>query len=269
MVNVHPTAIVDPNAKIGKEVKIGAYSIIGANVELEDRVNIMSHVCIDGHTKIGEDTTIYPFSVIGYAPPDLKYKGEESRLVIGKNCTLREHVTIHTGTADDRMETTIGDNCLLMANAHVAHDCVLGNNVIMANCAALGGHVEVGDFAIIGGLAAVHQKVKIGAYSIIGGMSGVVGDVIPFGNVSGERASLIGLNVIGLKRRNIENKQIIDMNKAYDDIFLKGSDLFANRLAEVENVYKDDEYIMKIVDFIKSSGNRLCKPNKEKESNAA
>ncbi len=267
-IDIHPTAIIDKNAKLGKGVKVGAFSIIGANVVLGDNVEVMSHVLIEGNTTIGEGTKIFPFSVIGFPPPDLKYRGEDSRLVIGKNNVLREHVTIHTGTAVDRNETTLGDNNLLMANAHVAHDCVLGNNIIMANCAALGGHVVIEDFAIIGGLSAVHQRVRIGTHAIVGGMTGVDGDVIPFGRVVGERGYLAGLNTIGLKRKNIDNAEILAMNKAFKKLFLDDSDLFDNRVEKVENEYADNEMVKQIIGFIRTeSVSPLCKPELKATSN--
>ncbi len=267
---IHPTAIVDNAANIAADVKIGPYCVIGPNVTLAAGVEIMSHVCIEGKTTIGEGTKIFPFSVIGFNPPDLKYKGEDSRLVIGKNNVIREHVTMHTGTAVDRNETTIGDNCLFMANSHVAHDCIIGNNVIMANCAALGGHVVVEDFAIIGGLSAVQQRVRIGAYSIVGGMSGVDGDLIPFGRAVGDRARLAGLNTIGLKRNNIPNSRIIAMNEAFKKLFIEDYDVFEKRLSDVAAEFSDDEFIMRIVDFVSNEkAKTLCKPVMGETSNAA
>lgn len=269
MSNIHPTAIIDSKAQVADDVQIGPYSIIGPNVKLEKGVKIWSHVCIEGHTTIGENTQIYPFCIIGFPPPDLKYQGEESRLVIGKNNIIREHVTIHVGTAADRMETTIGNNNLLMANAHIAHDCVIEDNVIMANCATLGGHVRICEGAIIGGLAAIHQRVKIGAYAIVGGMSGVVGDLIPYGSAAGERARLIGLNVIGLKRKQFSNEQIINMNKAYKMLFEDQTDVFETRMKEVETQFGSDPYIMQIIEFMRSDTGRLCKPQSTSELNAA
>jgi UDP-N-acetylglucosamine acyltransferase len=267
---IHPTAIVDSAACLAPDVKVGPYSIIGPNVTLASKVEVMSHVCIEGHTSIGEGTQIFPFSVIGFPPPDLKYKGEDSRLVIGKNNVIREHVTIHTGTAVDRNETTIGDNCLFMASSHVAHDCIIGSNVIMANCAALGGHVIIEDFAIIGGLSAVQQRVRIGAYSIVGGMSGIDADLIPFGRAVGDRARLAGLNTIGLKRNNIPNSRIIAMNEAFDRLFLEDYDVFEKRVSDVAKEFSDDEFIMRIINFISDEQTKtLCKPVMGETSNAA
>ena len=261
MANIHPTAIVDKNAQIADDVSIGPFSVIGAKVVLKSGVQVMSHVCIEGDTIIGERTQIYPFCVIGFPPPDKKYQGEESKLVIGSDNVIREHVTIHTGTAVDRNETTIGDGCLLMANAHVAHDCIIGNNVIMANCAALAGHVVIEDNAILGGLSAVQQRVRIGANAILGGMTGLDSDLIPYGRAVGERASLEGINTIGLKRKSVDNAQILTINKAFKALFVDNGDVFETRLAKVAEEYKDNEMVMQIVDFIRSDMNKtLCKP---------
>ncbi len=205
---IHPTAFVDPKAEIGAGVEIGAFSVIGPQVTLHDNVKLWSHVVIEGITTIGEASEIYPFSVIGCAPPDRKYKGEPSRLVIGKDTIIREHVTMHTGTANDRMETTIGNGGLFMAGTHVAHDCVLGDNVIMANQSAIAGHVQLGNNVIIGGLAAVMQRVRIGDGAIIGFLSAVENDVIPYGLVHGERAFLDGINIIGLERSGVDKEHI-------------------------------------------------------------
>ncbi len=269
MTLIHPTAIVHKKAQIADNVRIGPYSIIGEGVKLSSGVEVMSHVCIEGETYIGENTKIFPFAIVGFPPPDLKYRGEKSRLVIGSNCVLREHVNIHTGTAVDKNQTTIGDNCLLMANVHIAHDCVIGNNVIMANNATLGGHVIVGEFAIIGGLAAILQRVRIGDFAIIGGMSGVVGDVIPFGKVAGDRARLCGLNIIGLKRRNLSSEKIVTLNKAYKKIFKDNYELFEKRVDDVAKEHSNDENIMRIIDFVKQESTMpLCKPGDEEDLDA-
>jgi UDP-N-acetylglucosamine acyltransferase len=217
--NIHPTAIVAASAHLGKDVKIGPYSIVGANVTLEDHVELMSHVVVDGHTTIGAHTTVFPFASLGLAPQDLKYKGEASKLTIGKHCVIREYVTMNPGTEGGDMITSVGDYCLFMVSAHVAHDCRVGSHIIMANHATLGGHVEVGDYAILGGLAAIHQRVRIGAHAIIGGMSGIERDVIPYGMAMGERASLVGLNLVGLKRRGFSRPAIDALRAAYSELF--------------------------------------------------
>ena len=258
MGNIHSTAIIEDGAVIPASCKIGPYSVIGPKVKLGENVEIMSHVVIDGDTTIGDGTKIFPFSVIGFPPPDKKYMGEDSKLVIGKNNTLREHVTIHTGTAVDRNETTIGDNCLLMANAHVAHDCILGNNIVMANCAALAGHVEVGDGAIIGGLAAVHQYVRIGAYSIVGGMTGLGEDLIPYGRATAVRGKLSGLNLIGLRRQECSKKEIAELNKAFKMLFIDKTDLFEKRLDKISKQFKNDDRVKSIVNFVKEDMSKIC-----------
>lgn len=265
MTKIHETAIVSKKAQLANDVFIGPYCVIGDNVVLEKGVHLVSHICIEGSTQIGENTKIHPFASIGFEPQDLKYDGEKSKLIIGKNNKIREYVTIHPGTAGDRMETRIGDDCLLMINAHVAHDCMIGNNVILANNATLAGHVEVGDFAIIGGLSAIHQFVRIGAHAIIGGMSGVAADVIPYGNVFGERASLAGLNIVGLKRRQFSNDEIHDLRKVYSILFQEDRDTFERRLAEVEQRYSNNEIAKKLIEFLKQDSNRaICLPKEKK-----
>ncbi len=261
--NIHPTAIIEDGARVPASVKIGPYCVIGPHVSLGENVELKSHVVIEGHTEIGDGTVIYPFASIGGAPQDLKFEGEESRLIIGKNNTIREHVTMNPGTKGDRLETVIGDNGLFMMACHVAHDCRIGNNVIMANNATLGGHVHVGDHVVIGGLAAVHQFIRIGDHAIIGGMSGVESDIIPFGRVKGERAFLAGLNLVGLERRGFSKDDIRDLQKAYNRLFDEEGTL-ENRLADVENNYKDNETVSKILQFAKEKTRfPLCQPQRK------
>ena len=197
MAAVHATAVVDTQAKLGADVFVGPFCMVGPEVTLDEGVVLHSHVVVAGRTRIGARTQIFPFASIGHPPQDLKYAGEPSELVIGADNRIREQVTMNPGTQGGGMVTRIGDRCLFMVGAHVAHDCQLGNGVIMANNATLAGHVTVGDNAIIGGLSAVHQFVRIGRNAMIGGMSGVEHDVIPFGLVLGDRARLSGLNIIG------------------------------------------------------------------------
>lgn len=261
--SIHPTAIVHPNAKIGANVSIGPYSIVGAHVTLGDNVVLHSHVVVDGHTSIGEGTRIFPFASIGHAPQDLKYHGEESRLVIGKNNMIREHVTMNPGTESGGMITNVGDNCLFMMSCHIAHDCQIGNNVIMANNATLGGHVHVGDFAFIGGLAAVHQFIRIGNHAVIGGMSGVENDVIPYGRVKGERAFLAGLNLIGLERRGFGKDDIRVLQKAYNQLFADDGTL-EQRLEQVEKDYADQPQVMELIKFAREKTRfPLCQPTRK------
>lgn len=259
-VYIHPTAIVEKGAELGKGVYIGPYCIIGPEVSLSAGVNLHAHVSITGKTTIGENTQIFSLACIGGAPQSVKYKGEPTELVIGKNNIIREHVTIHRGTVQDRGITQIGDNGVFMVSTHIAHDCKIGNNVIMANNATLGGHVYVGDFANLGGLCAVHQYVRIGKHSMIGGMSGVENDVIPYGSVMGNRARLSGLNVIGLKRRGFSRESIHSLRNAYRLLFAPEGTLL-ERLEDVAELFKDHEAVMDIIDFMRVETDRsLCLP---------
>ena len=220
---IHPTAIVADGAILGKDVIIGPYCIIGSNVTLDEGVQVISHVNIDCITHIGAHSLIYPFASINKTQ-DRKYNGEPSTIEVGKNTIIREYVTIQPGTSAGIMKTIIGENCLLMAGVHVAHDCVLGDNVIMANYATLAGHVVVGNNVNIGGLSAVRQFVRIGDYAIIGGMSGVEKDVVPYAMVVGERANLHGVNIIGMKRHGYSNAEIQQVQAIYQSIFNENDD---------------------------------------------
>ncbi len=258
--DIHSTAIIEDGAEIAPGVSIGPYCVVGPHVNLASGVKLKSHVVIEGHTTIGENTIVYPFASLGSAPQDLKYAGEESRLVIGKNNTIREHVTMNPGTQGGAMETRVGDNGLFMMSTHVAHDCVIGNNVIMANNATLGGHVHVGNHVVIGGLAAVHQFIRIGDFAVIGGMSGVESDVIPFGRVKGERAFLAGLNLVGLERGGFTKDQVKTLQKAYAQMF-EGDDTFDKRVDAVANDYASDEAVQSIVRFARAKTRfPLCQP---------
>ena len=217
--NIHPTAIVADGAKIAEGVSIGPYSIVGSQVELGPGVELISHVCIEGKTTIGANSRIFPFASIGHQPQDLKYHGEESILQIGNNCIIRENVTINPGTEGGGMRTMIGNDCLFMANSHVAHDCKVGNNVILANSVGLAGHAIVDDFVTFGGLCVVYQFVHVGAHAFVGAHSMVDGDIIPFGMALGNRAKLAGLNLVGLKRRNFSREDIQTLRTAYRMIF--------------------------------------------------
>jgi UDP-N-acetylglucosamine acyltransferase len=262
MANVHATAIVDPGAKLGKGVVVGPYCTVGPDVELAEGVEVRSHVVLDGRTRVGAGTVIYPFASIGVRPQDLKYKNEPSELIIGANCTIREHVTVNPGTEGGGMLTSIGDNVLLMIGAHVAHDCRIGNNCIIVNQVLLGGHVQVEDFAVIGGGSGVHQFVRIGKHAMIGGLSAVEGDVIPYGTVMGNRARLEGLNIIGLKRRGFSRDDIHALRAAYRTIF--GADqgtVLAQRVDEVAATYKEHVPVQEVVDFLKAGSSRaICRP---------
>ncbi len=263
MTDIHPTAVVDDGAKIGDGVVIGPYCVVGPEVQLGDGVELRSHVVVDGRTEIGVNTKIFPFASIGLQPQDLKYHGEASRLEIGRNNIIREHVTMNPGTEGGGMLTKIGDDCLFMVGAHVAHDCQIADHAILVNNATLAGHVEVGEWAIIGGLSAVHQFVRIGKHSMIGGMSGVENDVIPYGSIIGNRARLCGLNIIGLKRRNFSREVIHELRKAYRLIFAAEGTI-AERLEDVSEDFSDIEPVMEILQFIGANSSRaICQPTLE------
>jgi len=261
---IHPTAIIADSVKLGDNVTIGAYCVVDGNVEIGDGTRLISHVSISGNTKIGKNCQIFPFASLGHIPQDLKYHGEASSLIIGDNNTIREHVTMNGGTEGGGMETSVGNGCLFMVGAHVAHDCKVGNSVILANNATLAGHVEVGDFSIIGGLAAVHQFVRIGAHAVVGGMSGVEHDVIPYGSVMGERANLAGLNLVGLKRRGFDRDAIHALRNAYKMIFEdagENGETLASRAQKAKESYKDFAAVMEILGFMDNKSHRsLCVP---------
>lgn len=256
----HPTAIVDPKATLGQGVRIGAYSVVGPQVTLGDGVMLHSHVVIDGETRIGEATEIFPFASIGHRPQDKKFKGENSRLVIGARNVIREHVTMNPGTEGGGLLTQVGSDCLFMASSHVAHDCMVGNHVILANNATLAGHVSVGDFAIIGGLSAIHQFVRIGAHAFIGGMSGVEKDVIPYGTVKGERASLDGLNLVGLKRRNVERERIHALRHVFKELFLKTEGTLSTRAEALRANYPQEEATALLSFVLTDTSRSFCTP---------
>jgi UDP-N-acetylglucosamine acyltransferase len=219
MTQIHPTAIVHPKAELAQGVRIGAYSIIGAQVKIGKDTEIGPHVVIEGHTQIGERNRISPFTSIGSPPQDIGYRGEDTRVIIGHDNLIREYVTINRATTKQEWQTVIGDQNYLMAYTHIAHDCILGNRVVMSNVATLGGHITVGDHAILGGLVAVHQFVRIGAYAFLGGKSGVDRDVPPFMRTAGERAKIYDINRVGLKRIGFSLKTIEGLKRAYKIIW--------------------------------------------------
>lgn len=252
---VHPTAIVGSNAKLGAGVRIGPFCIVGDNVVLHDNVELISHVSVDGHTEIGEGSRMFPFSSIGHEPQDLKYAGENSRLVIGKRTTVRESATINPGTAGGGMLTQIGDDCLIMANSHVAHDCIVGNNVVMANVVGLAGHCVIGDNVIFGGICVVHQFTRIGSHAFIGAQSMIDADVIPYGMALGNRASLAGLNLVGLKRRKFDREAIHRLRAAYRLIFASDGTL-RERVEDASELFREDKLVQDVVSFIGSAADR-------------
>ncbi|MDR3436695.1 acyl-ACP--UDP-N-acetylglucosamine O-acyltransferase [Telmatospirillum sp.] len=260
MASIHPTAIISSGAKIAQSVTIGPYCLVGENVEIAEDVQLISHVVVEGITSIGEGTVVYPFASLGHRPQDLKYKGEPSRLVIGKHNQIRETVTMNPGTEGGGMLTKVGDNGLFMMGAHVAHDCQVGDGVIFANNATLGGHVHVGDFVVLGGLSAVHQFVRIGRHVMVGGMSGVENDVIPYATVTGNRAHLSGLNLVGLKRRGFSREDIHALRNAYRLLFAPEGTM-AERVEEVANQFRSVAPVMEILDFISTDSSRaICQP---------
>ena len=257
---IHQTAIVSASAQIGDNVEIGAYSIIGDEVKIGDGTIIKSHVVIDGDTSIGKNNIFFPFSTIGVEPQDLKFKGEKSKTIIGDNNKIRKHVTIHRGTQDGAMVTTVGNNCLLMVGVHIAHDCIIGDHAILANNATLAGHVELGEHVVIGGLSAVHQFVRIGSRAMIGGMSGVEHDVIPYGLVMGERASLAGLNLVVMKRGWVSREDIHALRNFFKQLFSKENSNFSKRVEELAQEFSS-KTVQDVAGFVKSESARsFCQP---------
>tara|TARA_B100000524_G_scaffold327829_1_gene212167 strand:+ start:85 stop:867 length:783 start_codon:yes stop_codon:yes gene_type:complete len=256
---IHKTALIDSKAKISKNVKIGPYSVIGPNVEIGEGTVVQSHVNITGNTVIGINNQIYPFASIGNDPQDLKFKGEKTILEIGDNNKIREYVTINPGTEGGGGKTKVGDNCLFMVSAHIAHDCVVGNNVILANNVPLGGHAHVDDNAIIGGNSAVQQFTRVGKFAMIGGMCGVVRDVIPYGIAHGNRSVLHGLNLIGLRRKNIPNKEILFLSEAYEKIFSNNN--LTENLSNLSKEFRENELVTEVINFIEKDKKRpICTP---------
>ena len=259
---IHHTAIISKSAEIDQSVEIGPFCVIGDKVKIASGTKIKSHVVIDGDTTIGKNNTIFPFASIGLIPQDLKYNGEDSQLIIGDNNTIREHVTIHLGTADGGGITKIGSHNLLMVGVHIAHDCLVGDHVILANNATMAGHVIIGNHVVVGGLSAVHQFVRIGDFAMIGGMSGVESDIIPYGLVMGERASLVGLNLVGMKRNDISRDEIHSLRNFYKLIFNNEDSLsFVERVNKISSKFSDKQTVKIVTDFINSETTRsFCQP---------
>ena len=246
---IHKTAIVNSKAKIASSANIGPYCVIGANVEIGENVTIHSHVSVSGNTKIGNDNKIYPFASIGNDPQDLKYDGEETKLIIGDNNKIREYVTINPGTEGGGGLTKIGNNCLFMISSHVAHDCYVGNNVIIANNVPLGGHVNIEDNVVIGGNSAVQQFTRIGKMAMVGGMTGVLYDVIPYGLSTGNRNTLQGLNLIGLRRAKFDNKDILATKNLSENII------------KLNGIFKENPLVKDVIEFITKDKKRsICTP---------
>lgn len=264
MSNIHHTAIIEKGAYIEENVKIGPYSIIGPNVKIGKNTIIHSHVIIDGHTIIGEENKIYSFSVIGANPQHLKFSGEITKLFIGDNNTIREHVTMHPGTQVGAKKTVVGNNGFFMVGSHVAHDCVVGDSVVFVNNAVIGGHVEIADHVYLGGQSAVHQFCRIGKHAIIGAGTTIDGDVIPFSSVIGSRGYLSGLNLVGLKRRSFKKDEIKLLRNVYRLLFAPEG-TFSERLLEVRELYKENILIREILTFLTKNSNRpLIHPKMDK-----
>ena len=256
---IHQTAIIDKNAQISDNVEVGPYSVIGPNVIIHENVKIQSHVNITGFTTIGKDNKIYPFASIGNDPQDMKYNGEKTELVIGDKNTIREYTTINPGTLQGGGVTKIGNNNLIMIGAHIAHDCIIGNNIVIANNAAIAGHAEIQDHVILGGNCGVHQFTRIGKMAMIGGMTGVLHDVIPYGLSTGNRNSLQGLNLIGLRRAKFENKDILGLSEAYKEIFATKN--LTDNIGKLNGSFKDNPLVKNVIDFITKDKKRsICTP---------
>ena len=251
---IHHTAIIDSKSKISNNVEVGPYCIIGPDVEIDTNTKLHSHVNIAGNTKIGKNNEIFPFVSIGTDPQDLKYKGERNSIKIGNNNKLREYVNINPGTSQGGTITKLGDNNLLMVYCHVAHDCNLGNNIVLANNVQVGGHVTIEDNAVVGGSCAIHQFSRIGHLSMVGGMTGVLSDVIPFGLSLGNRNNLVGLNLIGLRRAKIPNKDIKILQNFYELVFSNQN--FRSNAENLNTEIKKNKYVKTIIDFINSDKKR-------------
>ncbi|MBO43969.1 MAG: acyl-[acyl-carrier-protein]--UDP-N-acetylglucosamine O-acyltransferase [Rhodospirillaceae bacterium] len=263
---IHSSSIIERGAEIGENVSIGPFCHLGPKIQLGDNSLLHSNVVITGNTKIGSETEIFPFASLGHEPQDLKFTGEESLLTIGKKNTIREYVTMNPGTSGGGLVTRVGEDGLFMVGAHVAHDCDVGDNVIMANNATLAGHVSLGDYSIIGGLSAVHQFVRIGHHAMVGGMTGVEFDVIPFGQVQGDRAHLSGLNLVGLKRSNFTKDKIRGLRTAYRMLFANEGTA-AERIEDVATQFSKERAVMEIIDFMRAGSQRgITQPKSSNET---
>ena len=256
MAAIDPTALIEPGAVIGRDVAIGPYCVIGRNVAIGDGCRLVAHVHVAGHSTIGPRTVIYPFASLGTPPQSVKYRGGPTRLTVGADCDIREGVTINTGTEDDRGVTEVGDRCFLMVGSHIGHDCKVGSDVTFANNVVLGGHVTIGDFAVFGGQAAVRQFVRVGEGAMVVGLSGVRADVIPFGLVQGPLADLIGLNVVGMRRRGSSKADIHRLRQAYEAMFF-GAGTFRQRLDQVAAQSGGDPLVAKVIAFIRAGSRPL------------
>ena len=263
---IHPTAVVEDGAKLGADVEIGPFCHIGPQVELADGVSLKSHIVVAGRTSVGARTRIFPFASLGHEPQDLKYRGEENSLSIGVDCLIREGVTMNPGTAGGRSTTIVGDRCAFLANSHVGHVSIVGNDCVFSNNTMIAGHVTVGDFVICGGGSAIVQFARIGAHAFVSGLTGITGDLIPFGLAFGNRAALMGLNLVGLKRRNFSRDQIHELRRAYRALFAPEGTL-KERMEDVEQEFVGNPEVVEILEFIRAGNDRpLCLPEVGKDA---
>lgn len=256
--NIHPTAIIESGVQIEEDTHIGPFCILKKGVYIKNGTRLISNIIIEGNTEIGENCVIYPFTTIGLPPQDMKYKGENTGVKIGKNNTIREYITIHRASVSGDGFTTIGDNNFLMAYVHIAHDCKIGNHVIMANVATLAGHVSVEDYAVIGGLVAIHQFTRIGTHAMVGGFSGVGQDIPPYMIASGARAKLFGLNTIGLKRHGFSDITINELKKAYKILFREKRTL-KNAIKKIQEELPYTDEIKHLIEFIEKNKRGICR----------
>ena len=253
--SIHPTAIIEDGAEI-HGASVGPYCRVGAGVTLHEGVVLESHVIVQGPTEVGAHTRVSPFAVLGSPPQHLGCAGEGARLIIGKNNKIREYVTMNRATIAGGGVTRVGDNGFFMTSSHIAHDCHVGDNVILANGAAVGGHVTIGDHAFLGGLCAIHQHTRIGEQAFVGGCAAVTKDIIPFASAAGNHACLVGLNIVGLKRRGFTRQMLQDLRAAYKQLFFGEGDVFKARVELVREAYPGNAEVMRLVSFIEAGDAR-------------
>ncbi len=255
MTNIDPTARVARGAELGRDVSIGPYCVVGPKVTIGDGCHLLTHVHVTGRTTIGVRTRISAFASLGTPPQSVHYRGEDTALMIGADCDIREHVTMNIATAEGAQVTSVGDHCMFMVGSHVAHDCKVGDHVVFANNATLGGFVEIGNYVFLGGLCAVHQFTRVGDYAIVGGLAGVTLDVIPYAAVVGHRGRLAGLNRVGLKRRGFSPADIHKIYRAYRGLFF-GAGTFADRFARMAAEHSGEPHVARMIDFINAGTSR-------------
>lgn len=258
MPEIHKTAIVEEGAELAEGVSVGPFSIIGKGAKVGRNTKVHSSVVIDGHVEIGENCQIYPFASIGLPPQDLKYKGEETSVVIGSGNIIREYITIHRASVGGGGKTEVGDGNFLMAYVHIAHDCKIGSRIVMANAATLGGHVHVEDGAVIGGLAAVHQMTRVGTYAMVGGFSGITQDIPPYTMASGAKAKLYGLNTVGLKRNGFSDEKINELKRAYKILF-RDKHTLKEAIKKVQEELPYTDEIAHLIKFIQENKRGICR----------